>query len=143
MRTLKDPRHSQTSNIPLLVKHSRWRDPENSHTHTHTQRSRALSLLRLPRGRRPCHDISMSVLDRSRLTPNKSFCQKSTYQRPLSLVLRAPAQRCMHKKLHSARGLSVQSNSGLDDSHFVCEGWGRGLAGSQDHDDEDGDEEES
>lgn len=30
----------------------------------------------------------------------------------------------------------------LSDLHFVSEGWRRGLASGEDHDDEDGDEEE-
>lgn len=37
---------------------------------------------------------------------------------------------------------SIHSNSGREDSQFVREGWRRGLAGGQDHDDEDCDEEE-
>lgn len=59
-------------------------------------------------------------------------------------------QRRMNKKLRSlsCHHFSIRAHSGQDrkalaDSHFVREGRGRGLAGRQDHNDEDGDEEES
>lgn len=55
-------------------------------------------------------------------------------------------QSRMSKKLRSVscHHFSIPAHSGQDpaDSHFVREGRGRGLAGRQDHNDEDGDEEE-
>lgn len=39
--------------------------------------------------------------------------------------------------------MHILDRTALADSHFVREGRGRGLAGRQDHNDEDGDEEES
>lgn len=97
----------------------------------------------------------------------RAFCQDSNYLPPLNLVPQPPCSRlCATAVLHGSKEqlseptdelqstlqgiMSLIKQPGmfcamnyLSDLHFVCEGWRRGLACSQDHDDENSNEEES
>lgn len=99
VRTLGDMRHSPTSNMSPRPPSCYSNADSGSRYLVHSPILTSVVHL--------CHDASMSVLDRSRLTQNKSSCQESTY---LPLPLLPPPfqpypvhsctammqQRCMH-----------------------------------------------